>query len=124
MTISFNKIEAKTRLLNPLKDFVLDEIPLEIRFDPLTGQTGRVFDLPYTPPEKPDLSKIIQQSKEIFCPFCPEALEKSTPLFPEEVIQGGRIMKGQALLIPNLLPIDKYAWVSILSTEHYNAIED
>ena len=124
MTISFNKIETKTRLLNPLKDFVLDEIPLEIRFDPLTGQTGRVFDLPYKPPERPDLSKMIQQSKEIFCPFCPEALEKSTPLFPEEVIPGGRIIKGQALLIPNLLPIDKYAGVSILSPEHYIAIED
>jgi UDPglucose--hexose-1-phosphate uridylyltransferase len=124
MTISFNKIEAKTRIMNPLKDFVLDEIPLEIRFDPLTGQTGRVFDLPYRPPERPDLSKMVQQSKEIFCPFCPDVLEKSTPLFPEEVVPGGRIMNGQALLIPNLLPLDKYAGVSILSPEHYIAIED
>jgi UDPglucose--hexose-1-phosphate uridylyltransferase len=124
MTISFNKIEAKARIMNPFKDFVLDEIPLEIRFDPLTGQTGRVFDLPYRPPARPDLSKIIQKSKEIFCPFCPDVLEKSTPLFPEEVVPGGRIMNGQALLIPNLLPLDKYACVSILSPEHYIAIEE
>jgi len=124
MPISFNKIEAKARIRNPFKDFMLDEIPLEIRFDPLTGQTGRVFDLPYRPPERPDLSKMIQQSKELFCPFCPEALEKSTPLFPEDVVPGGRVKKGQALLIPNLLPLDKYAGVSILSPEHYIAIED
>lgn len=124
MAVSFHKIEAKTRLRNPLKNFVLDEIPLEIRFDPLTGQTGRVFDLPYRPPERPDLSKVIRESKEIFCPFCPDTLERSTPFFPEEVIPKGRIRSGQALLIPNLLPLDKYAGVSVLSPEHFIAMED
>jgi len=124
MGISFRKIEAKTRLINPLKGFIADEIPLEIRFDPLTGQTGRIFNLQYTPPERPDLSDMIQRSKEIFCPFCPDALEKSTPLFPKDVIPEGRIRVGQATLIPNLLPLDKYAGVSILSHDHYVAIED
>jgi len=124
MSVLFHKVEAKARIRNPFKDFTLDEIPLEIRFDPLTGHTGRVFDLPYKPPERPDLSELIQHSKEIFCPFCPDVLEKSTPLFPEEVVPGGRIAHGRALLIPNLLPLDKYAGVSILSPEHYIAIED
>lgn len=124
MAISFHKVDAKARLRNPFKDFMLDEIPLEIRFDPLTGQTGRVFDLPYRPPERPDLSELIKHSKEIFCPFCPDALEASTPLFPEKLVTGGRVVKGEALLIPNLLPLDKYAGVSILSPEHYTAIED
>jgi UDPglucose--hexose-1-phosphate uridylyltransferase len=123
MDISFKKLKSKTRLINPMKGFSLDEIPLEIRFDPLTGQTGRVFDLPYVPPAKPDLSGMIRRSKEIFCPFCPEALEKSTPLFPKDFIPDGRIQVGQASLIPNLLPLDKYAGVSILSHEHYVAIE-
>lgn len=124
MPISFNKIEAKARIRNPFKDFMLDEIPLEIRFDPLTGQTGRVFDLPYRTPERPDLSELIQYSKEIFCPFCPDVLEESTPLFPEELVPGGRVVKGEASLIPNLLPLDKYAGVSVLSHAHYIAIED
>ena len=30
MGISFRKIEAKSRLINPLKGFIADEIPLEI----------------------------------------------------------------------------------------------
>lgn len=46
MTITFKSIQGKARLQNPLKDFALDEIPYEIRYDPLTGETGRVFDLP------------------------------------------------------------------------------
>jgi galactose-1-phosphate uridylyltransferase len=124
MGISFRKIKAKTRLINPLKGFIADEIPFEIRFDPLTGQTGRIFNLQYTAPERPDLLNMIQRSKDIFCPFCPEALEKSTPLFPKDVIPEGRIRVGQASLIPNLLPLDKYAGVSILSHDHYVAIED
>ncbi len=31
MGISFRKIEAKARLINPLKGFIADEIPLESR---------------------------------------------------------------------------------------------
>ena len=124
MNTFFKMIKSKTRLLNPLKDFSLDEIPLEIRYDPLTGETGRVFDLPYKPPDRPDLKETIQCSREIFCPFCPEALEKSTPLFPKEFIPEGRIKVVQATLIPNLVPFDKYAGVSILSGEHYIGIED
>lgn len=124
MSISFKRIKSKTRLFNPLKNFSFDEIPFEIRYDPLTGETGRVFDLPYKPPDRPDIGETIQRSREIFCPFCPDTLEKSTPLFPKEFIPGGRIREGQATLIPNLVPFDTYAGVSILSGEHYIKIED
>jgi UDPglucose--hexose-1-phosphate uridylyltransferase len=123
MSISFKKIVTKTSFLNPLKNFSPDEVPFEIRFDPLTGQTGRVFDLPYHP-EPPDLSQLVQRSREIFCPFCPNALEKSTPLFPKELVGDGRIKVGKALLIPNLLPFDKYAGISILSPQHYISMKD
>lgn len=124
MSISFKKIESKTRFLNPFKEFSLDEIPFEIRFDPLTGETGRVYDVQYKPPERPDLKQTIQRSKEMFCPFCPEALEKSTPLFPKEFIPEGRINEGEATLIPNLVPFDTYAGVSVVSREHYLGIGD
>ena len=124
MDTFFKRIQSKTRLFNPLKDFSLDEIPFEIRYDPLTGETGRVFDTPYRPPDSPDIAGIIQRSREMFCPFCPDALEKSTPLFPTELIPDGRIKHGDATLIPNLIPFDTYAGVSILSREHYIGIED
>lgn len=119
MTIAFKRIQSKTRLLNPFKDFSLDEITFEIRHDPLTGETGRIYDLPYKAPEIHDLEETIQRSREAFCPFCPASLEKSTPLFPREFIPEGRITKGEATLIPNLVPFDTYAGVSIVSKEHY-----
>src|SRR5512136_1942423 len=123
MTISFKKITGSTRLLNPFKGNTLDEIPFEIRFDPLTGQTGRVFDLPFKA-EKPDVSDIVDRSKKIFCPFCPAALEKSTPEFPKDLIPEGRIKVGDATLIPNLAPFEKHAGVAIFSPEHFLPMED
>ena len=123
MTISFKKITGRTRLLNPFKGNTLDEIPFEIRFDPLTGQTGRVFDLPFKA-EKPDVADIVDRSKKIFCPFCPAALEKSTPEFPKDLIPEGRIKVGDATLIPNLAPFEKHAGVAIFSQEHFLPMEN
>jgi UDPglucose--hexose-1-phosphate uridylyltransferase len=120
----FRKITSNTSFLSPFKGFSLDEIPFEIRYDPLTGETGRVYDLPYKVPETTTIPDIIQRSREIFCPFCPEELSKSTPLFPKELIEEGRIQVGQATLIPNLIPFDTYAGVSIISSEHYVGMAD
>jgi len=122
MTVSFRKIQSSARILNPFKGHALDELPFEIRFDPLTGETGRVFDLPFKA-EKPRIEAIIERSGEIFCPFCPEVLEKSTPAFPEDIIPGGRLKVGRASVIPNLVPFDQYAGVTVFSDEHYIPME-
>jgi UDPglucose--hexose-1-phosphate uridylyltransferase len=123
MTVTFKKITGRTRLINPFKGSTLDEIPYEIRFDPLTGSTGRVFDLPFKA-EKPDVAGIVERSKNIFCPFCPSALEKSTPEFPKDLIPEGRIKVGGATLIPNLAPFEKHAGVAIFSQEHFLPMEN
>ena len=124
MAIAFKKIHDRTQQLNPQKDFAPEEIPFEIRFDPLTGQTGRVFDLPFTPPATPDLQEIVARSREIFCPFCPDVIEKITPHYPEALVPEGRIQVGGAILFPNILPLDRYTGISVLSGTHYMPMED
>jgi UDPglucose--hexose-1-phosphate uridylyltransferase len=123
MTISFKKIASSARIMNPFKGHTLDELPFEIRFDPLTGETGRIFHLPFKA-ERPNIEETVRLSREIFCPFCPDVLEKSTPAFPEDFIPGGRLKVGGASLIPNLVPFDRYAGVAIFSSEHYLAMEE
>jgi galactose-1-phosphate uridylyltransferase len=123
MGIEFKKIRSQVRLMNPFKGHTLDEIPFEIRFDPLTGATGRVFDLPFKA-EKPDVADIVERSRKIFCPFCAAALEKSTPEFPKDLIPEGRIKVGDATLIPNLAPFEKHAGVAIFSPEHFLPMEN
>lgn len=124
MGIFFKKIKDHMRVKNPFKGFSMDEIPFEIRQDPLTGQSARIFDLPYRPVARPDFEELIRKSKEMNCPFCPESLEKVTPLFPEEIIPGGRLHEGAASLFPNLLPLDRYAGVSIFGRDHFIAPGD
>ena len=124
MSISFTKIKEKMRFMNPFKDFTPDEIPLEIRYDPLTGQTARIFDLAYRPIERPDFKEMVKRSRETICPFCPEAIEKSTTLYPKEVLPEGRVTVGEACLFPNLLPLDRYTGVCVMSRKHYIAIEE
>jgi len=123
MSVEFKKIRSQVRLMNPFKGHSLDEIPFEIRFDPLTGETGRVFDLPFKA-EKPDVADIVDRSRKIFCPFCPASLEKSTPEFPKDLIPEGRIKVGDATLIPNLAPFEKHAGVAIFSKEHFLPMEN
>jgi galactose-1-phosphate uridylyltransferase len=123
MGIEFKKIRSHVRLMNPFKGHALDEIPFEIRYDPLTGATGRIFDLPFQA-EKPDVQDIVARSTKIFCPFCPAALEKSTPEFPKDLFPEGRIKVGDATLIPNLAPFEKHAGVAIFSQEHFLPMEN
>jgi UDPglucose--hexose-1-phosphate uridylyltransferase len=118
----FKKISSSAKILNPFKGHTADELPFEIRYDPLTGETGRVFHIPFKA-EKPHIEETVKRSREIFCPFCPEALEKSTPAFPEDVIPGGRMKVGGASVFPNMLPLDQYAAVSVFSDEHYIPME-
>jgi UDPglucose--hexose-1-phosphate uridylyltransferase len=122
MSIPFRTATYRGILVNPNNGFAREELPFEIRHDPLTGETGRIFELPFRA-EKPDLEATVKKSLEFFCPFCPENLEKSTSLFPEEMISGGRIREGEATLIPNMIPFDQYAGVSILSHRHYVPME-
>ena len=118
----FLRISSSARILNPFKGHEPDVLSFEIRFDPLTGETGRVFYIPFKA-EKPHVEETIKRSREIFCPFCPEVLEKSTPAFPEEIIPGGRMKVGRACLFPNMLPFDQYAAVSVFSDDHYIPME-
>ncbi len=124
MSISFKKMNDTMRLLNPFKDFSMDEIPFEIRYDPLTGQTARVFNLPYKPIARPDFKDRIEKSRGTMCPFCPESIDKSTPLYPREMVPEGRVHVGEACLVPNLLPLDRYTGVCVITRKHFIAIEN
>ncbi len=119
MSISFKRIKDHMRLKNPFKGFSTDEIPFEIRYDPLTGQSTRIFDLPYRPIKRPDFEELVRKSEEMKCPFCPGSVETATPLYPEEVIPNGRVREGSAWVFPNLLPLDRYSGVCIFGDDHF-----
>jgi galactose-1-phosphate uridylyltransferase len=121
MPITFETLHDTMTLIRAGKK---EEIPFEIRTDPLTGTTGRVFNLSYHPPKSPNTEETFKRSEGIFCPFCPENIENSTPLFPEELVPGGKIRIGRSTLFPNVLPLDRYAGVAVFSPQHLVRMEE
>jgi galactose-1-phosphate uridylyltransferase len=119
MPVEFRVTSLKAVFHNPLQNFELVEVPCEIRYDPLTGQATRLVTIrkPSLPPH--DWTPFIEESLRRFCPFCPGQVEKATPRFPEELIPGGRLHLGEAVVVPNLNPYDKYSAVVIISPKHY-----
>jgi UDPglucose--hexose-1-phosphate uridylyltransferase len=106
-------------LLDPQHAFERVRRPMEIRWDPPTGQSCRQLPEHSLPsPELQDLEALAAQSRPT-CPFCAEHIETMTPWFPPELWPDGRIRHGKALLFPNLVPYSKWSSVSVYSPESH-----
>ena len=111
--------QVTAELLDPRRGFERVRVPLEIRRDPLTGQSCRLLpegSLP--PPEQHDLETLAAQTRPA-CPFCAERIEDETPRFPPEVWPEGRIRRREAVLFPNLAAYSKWSSVSVYSPERH-----
>jgi galactose-1-phosphate uridylyltransferase len=121
----FESIESDVRFLNPLKEFAPDVQTLQIRKDPLLGDTS-VFN-----PELKDKAQIffgkcdqelikhLVENTAKTCFFCGEAVTKSTPRFMPDFSSEGRIKVGEALLFPNLFSLGTYHPVIRLCDAHF-----
>jgi UDPglucose--hexose-1-phosphate uridylyltransferase len=107
--------EVKVEILHPSHAFEPVATHLEIRWDPLTGQTSRV--LPPSgllPRQRFDLSALAAETRAD-CPFCAERIDSAVPRFPPGILPQGRVKVGEAMLFPNLLPYSQYSSVSVYS---------
>jgi len=113
------RIEKKVaRLHDPRREFALSEIESEVRYDPLTCDTARICHFAFPKREVPQLSELIESTAKS-CPFCLPALERVTPRFPDALVAGGRMRRGEAVLVPNLFPYDDVSAILIVSRDHY-----
>ena len=123
--ISFDSITSDVRFLNPMKEFAEDVQTLQIRRDPLLGDTS-VFN-----PELKDkaqiffgkcdrdlIGRLVEETAKT-CFFCGEAVAKSTPRFMPDFSSEGRIRVGEALLFPNLFSLGTYHPVIRLCDAHF-----
>ncbi|OGN96328.1 MAG: hypothetical protein A2Y89_02980 [Chloroflexi bacterium RBG_13_51_18] len=94
-------------------------MPLELRFDPLTGQTCRIVRYSTDRIIKPDLNVLENRSNELPCPFCAPLIEQITPRFPPDLIPEGVIRMGKAVAFPNNAPYDVYGVVVVVSDKHF-----
>jgi UDPglucose--hexose-1-phosphate uridylyltransferase len=97
---------------------------IELRIDPLTGHSSRILpQRGLMPPSDLDLPGLARKTAAT-CPFCPERIEHSTPRLPSSIAASGRIVRGDAVLFPNLHAYASHSTVSVYSVRrHYLPLE-
>jgi UDPglucose--hexose-1-phosphate uridylyltransferase len=109
---------------NESGELVETEVPLEFRFDPLTGHSCRIVQFTLERIIRPDLEELEKRSRELTCPFCPPLVEQITPKFPPELVPGGNIRVGKSFTFPNNGPYDVYGAVVVISREHFVKLDE
>ena len=120
--IDFRAEKKLARLHDPRQGFALAEVEAEVRYHPLTGESARIchFSLKASPPV--ELAAMVETSAAT-CPFCPGQLAAITPRFPDELVPGGRLERGAAVVFPNLFPYDDVSGIAVLCGEHFHPMD-
>ncbi len=124
--IQFRREQVFSKILKRDSSGELAEaaVPLEFRFDPLTGRTCRLVGFSLERILRPDLSALVKRSLEMRCPFCAPLVEEVTPRFPPDIVPEGTIRRGKALVFPNAGPYDVYSAVVAISDEHFISLDE
>ncbi|MTI82476.1 MAG: hypothetical protein FH756_00955 [Firmicutes bacterium] len=122
MTVEFRRDLNKSFFIDPKKGE--KSVTSEVRYDPLTGHISRVFPFRRLNLHRHDWEPFVEKSRQQFCPFCPESLDKATPRFTSDFYPQGHVRVGNAVAVPNLHPYEKYASVVVMCKEHYVPMVD
>ncbi|MCL6478340.1 MAG: hypothetical protein K6T65_07975 [Peptococcaceae bacterium] len=122
--IEFRKVVSKSRFYDPTKNFELNEVNSEKRYDPLTGEMVRLFPFRNMALPRHDWTPFVEESKQRFCPFCPGIIDQAAPRFTEDFIPEGRLKVGESVLLPNLNPYETHSAVVVMTPQHYLSMPD
>lgn len=123
--IRFEKHFQKSTFHNPMMGNKLDTQEIEIRSDPLTGHRSifnpRLEDkvAVFFGPSDLALIERLARESEPRCFLCGDRWKMMTPTYPEDLIPGGRVQKGEAVLFPNLFPVYQVHAVIRVGGRHY-----
>jgi galactose-1-phosphate uridylyltransferase len=123
--IQFERHTESAAFFSPLAGMEYAEDRIEVRVDPLTGMTA-VASAGLEAKEEMFLGKadwaytelLVSRSRED-CFFCPERVLEATPKYPDELVPGGRLERGRALVFPNLFPLAAVHAVVTYPEKHF-----
>src|SRR5512134_3475308 len=119
--INFERFESTHSVLNPFNGFAVEEHRVEVRKDPLLGDTS-VYN-PYLKDKAkaffgandPELIGRLVDETAKGCIFCGENVLQRTACYTDDLVPGGRIQQGEAVLFANLFAIATHHPVIALS---------
>jgi galactose-1-phosphate uridylyltransferase len=121
--VEFRSERKAARLHDPRHDFALRTVESEVRYDPLTGDSGRICHFAFASAPPADLDDLVTASAAT-CPFCGDKVNTVTPTFAGDEIPEGRLRHGEAVLFPNLFPYDDVSAVAVVSKRHFVPMDD
>jgi galactose-1-phosphate uridylyltransferase len=128
--ISFKTCDQTVEFHNPIKNGELDCQKIEVRMDPLTGHQSMLCDalkgkvsalFPAT--DYAYIQQRFEDTKEQ-CFMCDGKWRAASPRYPERLIPGGRLTKGEVVLFPNLFPLAPYHAVVMVGEKHGRTMDD
>jgi galactose-1-phosphate uridylyltransferase len=124
--IEFRREIHYSRLLHrdSAGNLVESAVPVEFRFDPLTGRSCRLVPFSLERIIRPDLAALEKRSRELTCPFCQPHVEQITPKFTADIFPELDIRIGQAMAFPNAGPYDVYGAVVVVSDRHIIRLDE
>ncbi len=123
--IRFETHYQESSFHNPMKNHELDTHTLEIRRDPLSGSQSAynaglkdkaVF---FFGPTDSKLVEQLAEASRATCFLCEDRWKQTTPRYPEDLVAGGRVQAGEAVLFPNLFPVSQVHAVIRVGQAHY-----
>ncbi len=121
--IKFEIIDGESSFLDPRKGFDETTEKFQVRIDPLTGRSGHLSHFGAVKAQRLLLGDYEKPEIKGNRPFCPELRGKSTPRFVNRVLPEGKLVRGEATLIPNLNPYDVHSGVTIMTDDHVVPLE-
>jgi len=124
-TIKFEKFDSTFTILNPFNDFAEEQHHVEVRKDPLLGDTS-VYN-PYLRDKAkaffgqndPELLRKLVEESAANCIFCGDNVRRKTACYPESQLSGGRLVEGDAILFANLFSVGAHHPVIALTKAHF-----
>lgn len=123
--IQFERRTEAAGFYSPLAGMEFAEDTIEVRTDPLTGMTAvasaglKAKEEMFLGTTDWDYVEALAARSREGCFFCPEKVLETTPRYPDELLPGGRLSRGRALVFPNLFPLAAVHAVVTLPEEHY-----
>lgn len=122
--IGFESAESTLTIRNPFNGFALEEHRVEVRRDPILGDTS-VFNRYQQSKsgfsgenDREFIAQLVERSAAT-CIFCGERLEDRTARYPDDLLPGGRLARGEATLLPNLFALGAYHPLVVLARAHF-----
>lgn len=122
--ISFESASSTVSIRNPLNGFALEQQHVEVRRDPILGDTSVLNPVQKNKAsfsgenDRAFIAQLVEKSAA-GCVFCPGRLAEKAARYPDELVPGGRLARGEATLVPNLFALGAYHPVVVLSQAHF-----